>query len=161
MNGTKAEGIGNSFDYAGFWIRAGASLVDTILILLLTMPLVYAIYGEAYFDSEDMIQGVPDFLITYVLPFVVTILFWVYKSATPGKMAVKLKVVDAKTGNPPTVKQSIIRYVGYYISIIPLFLGFIWIAWDSKKQGWHDKIAGTVVVRPKNKGVEPVSFSGS
>jgi uncharacterized RDD family membrane protein YckC len=160
MSGTEMEKFGNSYNYSGIWIRTGASIIDSILILLITTPLIYAIYGGSYFDSEEMILGVPDFLISYVFPFVATILFWIYKSATPGKMVVKLKVVDAKTGNSPSVQQSIIRYIGYIISTLPLFLGFIWVAWDSKKQGWHDKMAGTVVIRPQNKGVEAVNFSG-
>jgi uncharacterized RDD family membrane protein YckC len=50
------------------------------------------------------------------------------------------------------------RYVGYIISTIPLCLGFLWVGFDSKKQGWHDKIAGTVVVRNRRHGVEPVRF---
>jgi uncharacterized RDD family membrane protein YckC len=160
MSGTEMEKFGNSYNYSGIWIRTGASIIDSILILLITEPLIYAIYGGSYFDSEEMILGVPDSLISYVFPFVATILFWIYKSATPGKMVVKLKVVDAKTGNSPSVQQSIIRYIGYIISALPLFLGFIWVAWDSKKQGWHDKMAGTVVIRPQNKGVEAVNFSG-
>ena len=73
-------------------------------------------------------------------------------------MVLKVKVVDAKTGSAPTIRQSVIRYIGYYVSLLPLGLGFLWVLWDTKKQGWHDKMAGTVVIRPKNKGVDPVSF---
>lgn len=160
MSGKEVEKFGAVYEYSGFWIRFGASFIDAIVILIATFPLLYLIYGESYFYSEDFIMGGADFLITYVMPFVATILFWVYKSATPGKMAVKAIVVDEKTGNRPTVQQSIIRYFAYIVSIIPLFLGFFWVAWDKKKQGWHDKIAGTVVIRPKNKGVDSVEFSG-
>ncbi|MGA7985503.1 MAG: RDD family protein [Burkholderiales bacterium] len=39
-----------------------------------------------------------------------------------------------------------IRFLGYFVSIVPLGLGFLWIAFDRKKRGWHDLIAGTVVV---------------
>jgi uncharacterized RDD family membrane protein YckC len=46
------------------------------------------------------------------------------------------------------VVRALLRYVGLIISIVVLLLGVIWIAFDSRKQGWHDKIAGTVVVRP-------------
>ena len=51
----------------------------------------------------------------------------------------------AATGGPLSVGQSIGRYFGYYVSTIPLLLGLIWVAFDSRKQGWHDKLAGTVV----------------
>jgi len=104
---------------------------------------------------------VPDFIVNWIFPLVATVVFWVYKSATPGKMALKAKVVDARTGYTPTVKQSIIRYIGYYISLLPIGLGFLWVGWDKKKQGWHDKLAGTVVIRPINKGIENVSFSSN
>lgn len=52
------------------------------------------------------------------------------------------------------------RYLAYYVSLIPFGLGFIWVAFDGRKQGWHDKLAGTVVVRKKNREPKPVSFSG-
>ncbi|CAH0991031.1 hypothetical protein SIN8267_01132 [Sinobacterium norvegicum] len=159
MSNTNPDNGESHYEYAGFWIRAGASVIDSIIIVLFTVPIIYAVYGESYFYSQDHVQGASDIIITYILPFIATILFWKYKSATPGKMAIKVKIVDAKTGNPPSTSQSIIRYLGYYVSMIPLFLGFFWVIWDSKKQGWHDKMAGTVVIRPKNKGVETVNFS--
>ncbi len=147
-------------EYAGFWVRVGATIIDTILIMLITFPLLVSIYGWAYFDMEQtgFIAGPADFLITYALPAIAVILFWLKKQATPGKMAVSAKVVDAKTGNTMSVSQAIGRYFAYYVSLIPLGLGFIWVAFDSKKQGWHDKLAGTVVIRSKNGGTSPVKF---
>ena len=82
-----------------------------------------------------------------VLPFVATIWFWLRFLGTPGKMLVKIKIVDANTGNKMSVGQAIGRYFAYIISSIPFGLGFIWIAFDKKKQGWHDKLAGTVVIK--------------
>ncbi|MES9886029.1 MAG: RDD family protein [Candidatus Sedimenticola sp. 6PFRAG1] len=75
------------------------------------------------------------------------ILFWRYWGATPGKMLIHVKIVDARTYNPPSVGQLVGRYLGYLASAIPLMLGFIWIAFDRKKQGFHDKLSGTVVIR--------------
>ena len=152
MNSRIAEKFGAAYEYSGFWIRFGASLIDIVILIAITFPVLYMIYGETLYYSEDFILGGADFIISYVMPFVATILFWMYKSATPGKMVVKAIIVDAKTGNAPTIKQSIIRYFGYIVSMIPLCLGFIWVCWDSKKQGWHDKMAGTVVIHPKTKG---------
>ena len=77
---------------------------------------------------------------------VAVITFWVYKQATPGKMLISAKIVDAKTGNKPSTGQYIIRYLGYILAIIPFALGLFAVAWDKKKQGWHDKLAGTVVI---------------
>jgi uncharacterized RDD family membrane protein YckC len=161
MSNTEMVTLESSQEYVGFWARFGASIIDSILIIAITFPLLHMIYGSQYWDSEEFILGVPDFVISWIFPVIATILFWIYKSATPGKMALKARVVDAKTGNTLTVQQSIIRYIGYYISLIPLGLGYFWVAWDKKKQSFHDKLAGTVVIRPINRGVENVSFSES
>ena len=80
---------------------------------------------------------------------VLVILFWAKKQATPGKMAVSAKIVDAKTGGKPSTKQCVGRYFAYILSFIPFGLGFLWVAFDPKKQSWHDKLAGTVVVKIK------------
>lgn len=138
-----------TFEYVGFWSRFWASIIDSILLIVISMPILYFIYGAQYFDSDELIQGTPDFIMSYAFPLIATVLFWIYKSATPGKLALSAKIVDAKTGNAPTPTQSVIRYLGYYLSLFPLGLGFFWVAWDKKKQGWHDKIAGTVVIRPR------------
>jgi uncharacterized RDD family membrane protein YckC len=150
----------DDFEYVGFWSRVGASIIDAIIILIITAPPLVAIYGWGYYTDQDkpFIAGPADFLLSWVLPAVAVILFWLYKQATPGKMAVSARVVDARTGNTLTVGQSIGRYLAYFIAMLPLFLGIIWVAFDPRKQGWHDKLAGTVVIRPKNRGPEPVRF---
>lgn len=122
------------------------------------MPLLISIYGWEYLDSEEIVLGPADFLISWVLPAFATVLFWLYKSATPGKMAIAAQVVDAQTGDSISVGQAMLRYLGYFIAILPLGLGIFWVAFDSRKQGWHDKIAGTVVVKRSNTGPEPVRF---
>jgi len=134
-------------EYAGFWIRVGASMIDSILIMLLTSPIAYFIYGAGYFtDNDKLVAGGWDFLITWVLPAVAIIVFWIYRSATPGKIMLGIHIVDAETGARPSTGQFIGRYFAYYISAIPFMLGFLWIAFDKRKQGWHDKLAGTVVI---------------
>ncbi|MGB5706749.1 MAG: RDD family protein [Arenicellales bacterium] len=134
-------------NYAGFWIRTGAAIIDTILIVIVMLPLLTVGYGTGYWDSESLLHGFWDVLFNYLFPAIVVILFWTYKSATPGKILTKLTIVDAKTGAKPSTGQFIGRYLGYYISTIPFFLGLIWVAFDRRKQGWHDKLAGTVVIR--------------
>ena len=139
----------NQIKYAGFWIRLAASTIDSLLILAIITPLLYRIYGADYFTSTQLIKGPADLLITYGLPIAAVILFWRYQSATPGKMALKLKIVDADSLQPLTTQQCLIRYLGYFVSTIPFCLGFLWIAFDKRKQGWHDKLAHTVVIREK------------
>jgi len=133
-------------DYAGFGIRLWAFIIDNILMALITLPVLVGIYGPEYFESQGM-QGVWDVILSWVFPAIVIITFWAYKSATPGKMAVRVKIIDAETGQKPSTAQFIGRYFAYILSALPLLIGFIWVAFDKKKQGWHDKLAGTLVVK--------------
>lgn len=133
--------------YAGFWVRVWASLIDVVLLMIILVPLLLRIYGSEYLSSEKLVHGPLDFLLSWVVPAIAVILFWIYKQATPGKMAVGVKIVDARTGEPPSTAQCIGRYIAYYISLLPLLFGYLWVAFDRRKQGWHDKLAGTVVVR--------------
>lgn len=138
-----------AIEYAGFWIRVGAAIIDTLLIMVITFPLLVSIYGWDYFDAEvtGMIAGPADALISWVLPAVAVILFWVYRQATPGKMLLSLRIQDANSGGRLSWGQSIGRYLAYFVATLPLCLGLIWVAFDKKKQGWHDKLAHTVVVK--------------
>ncbi|MDE3897259.1 MULTISPECIES: RDD family protein [Vibrio] len=149
-----------SKEYAGFWIRFAASLIDTVLLLLLITPLMHWVYGEVYWSSDDFLLGGWDLVLNWICPLIATVAFWVYRSATPGKMALKLEVLDAVTGHRLTLSKSVIRYLAYYISAIPLCLGFIWIAFNGKKQGWHDLIANTVVVRKVVQHEKQAEFLG-
>lgn len=150
-------------EYAGFWVRTGATVIDALLTMLITFPLLISIYGSSYFDGETtgLVAGPADFLISWVFPAVAAITFWVLKQATPGKMAISAKIVDAATGKPASTAQLIGRYFAYIISTLPLCLGFFWVAFDKRKQGWHDKLAGTVVIKKINTGPEPVNFNNA
>lgn len=146
-------------EYAGFWIRVGATLIDTVLIVIITLPLLVSIYGWSYFDVERSgFAGPADFLISWVLPAVAVILFWIHRQGTPGKMMLSLRIVDADSGASLSLWQGVGRYLGYFVSILPLGIGLIWVAFDKRKQGFHDKLAHTVVVRSKQRGPEPVRF---
>jgi uncharacterized RDD family membrane protein YckC len=118
---------------------------------IIIWPILTAFYGESYWTSELIIQGPMDFLMSWVFPAVAIIFFWVFKQATPGKMALAIKIVDSRTGNVPSIGQLIGRYFSYFLAVIPFGLGFIWIAFDKHKQGWHDKLSGTLVIRNKPK----------
>ena len=146
-------------EYAGFWIRFGAMIIDTLVLIIITVLPLSFIYGEGYLLEDKYIHGFWDLLLGYVLPVVGTIWFWLTYRATPGKIATKLEIVDALTGNNMSKGQAIGRYFAYILSALPLGLGFIWIGIDKRKQGWHDKLAGTVVVRNLHK--EAVRFAAS
>jgi uncharacterized RDD family membrane protein YckC len=147
--------------YASFGYRMLASVIDNILSVFLLVPLFSVVnkffpFLAAPAASENptkeeaiaiMVNSMPSIFFQSTVVAVIVILFWIYKSATPGKMILKMKIVDAKTGAHPTNAQMFLRYLGYFASVIPACLGFVWIYYDKKKQGFHDKIAGTVVIR--------------
>ena len=137
--------------YVGFWSRVAAAIIDTVLMMIIVWPLLTWIYGSGYWVDPErgLIAGPADLLLNWILPAIAVVLFWIYRQATPGKMAIGAKIVDAKTFGPPSTGQLIGRYLGYYVSILPLLLGLIWVGIDAKKQGFHDKLAGTVVVRSR------------
>lgn len=151
-------GYADGLEYAGFWIRLGATLIDAVLLMTITLPVTVWIYGWGYYSDGKLIAGPADFLINWLAPAIGTVLFWRLWQATPGKAMLSLRVVDAESGKTLSVGQAAARYVCYILSVLPLGLGFIWVAFDRKKQGWHDKIAQTVVVRAKDRGPERVRF---
>ena len=71
--------------YAGFWVRTKAAVIDRLLIILLTLPLLTLIYGQVYWTGDSLVSGFWDLMLSYILPAIAVILFWIYKSATPGK----------------------------------------------------------------------------
>ena len=110
-------------EYMGFWIRFGAAIIDFIAIAVISCILPFFAYWLYYW------------------------LFTGLKGQTPGKMVVGLKVINAQGDRPGLGCAALREVLGRVISIIVLCLGFLWIAFDNSKQGWHDKIAGTYVVR--------------
>ena len=156
--------IGASGDpvYAGFWIRVWASIIDSVLLMIIVLPLLHLIYGQAVLASDGpLILGPADILISYVLPALVIVAFWIYREATPGKIAIGARIVDASTGGHPRTGQLVIRYFGYFLSSFPLGLGLIWAGIDARKQGWHDKLAGTVVVRDRGRTTDANPENGA
>ena len=140
--------------YAGFWIRALASIIDTIIMVVPMVIFLTSIYPDYFSFSLDtnsdalMYRGPIDVVVQLGVPCFYTILFWRLKGATPGKMIVEIKVVDAETLLEPSVPSLIGRYFAYIVSTIPLCLGFLWVAWGKDKRGFHDKLAGTAVIYP-------------
>lgn len=145
-------------EYAGFWLRTGACLVDSLIFFLVSLPVTIMLYEPDYFYSGRFFIGPSDVVINWLLPAVLTVVLWRSFQATPGKMALRLRVLDAESGCPASTGQYIGRYLGYFVSTVPLGLGFFWIAFDRRKQGRHDKLAGTVVVR--NIRIPSVKFRG-
>ena len=129
-----------AMEYMGFWIRFGASIIDGIVIWLVSVALTF-------FLLRSMVGLFLSSAVWFPLPLLYYWLFTGLKGQTLGKMLVGIKVVNAQ-GNIPGLGGAALREVlGKLISAIVLFIGFFWIAFDNNKQGWHDKIAGTYVVK--------------
>ncbi|MCT0206670.1 RDD family protein [Synechococcus sp. CS-1332] len=126
--------------YAGFWVRTAASLIDSVLLLLVTAPLPLLLF---ILPSETAVL-----ILSTAISALLVIFFWRWKQGTPGKLMLRLRIVDADSGGEPCLRQWCLRYIGYVLSSLPLLLGFFWVLWDPRGQGWHDKLAGTVVIHP-------------
>jgi uncharacterized RDD family membrane protein YckC len=83
----------------------------------------------------------------FAIQFVYFVVFWSRRGATPGQQLLGVQVRNERDGSRISLKRAALRYLGYIVSVSVVYLGLIWVAIDSRKQGWHDKIAGTVVVR--------------
>lgn len=132
--------------YVGFWARVLAAMVDSLLLALVLVPVVLLLFWDQLMASEGQLEGTANLVFNYLIPILIVLAFWVYRSATPGKMLIKAVIVDADTLQKPQMWQWIVRYLGYYVSGLLLMLGFLWVAWDPRKQGFHDKLARTVVI---------------
>jgi uncharacterized RDD family membrane protein YckC len=157
---TSSAGSAAEPRYVGFWARLLAMIIDNIWVTLVLVLVVVALFGQDFMAMMQMgadgsaeavgttaSGAAGSLLVQLLLPAVLIIGFWVWKAATPGKMVVSAQIVDAKTLSKPSTGQLIVRYIGYFISAFVLCLGFLWVAFDKRKQGWHDKIAGTLVVK--------------
>jgi len=137
--------------YAGFWVRVAARLIDGVVIGV-PLGIVFGIIAGIASAGEQNGQSgaaLGVFAVLYPLAFLASVGYFVVMwtmGATLGMRVMNLRVADAQTGQNITYGKSILRYVGQIISVIVCYLGFIWVAFDSRKQGWHDKIAGTVVL---------------
>lgn len=137
-------------EYAGFGRRAAASLIDSLIFGIVSGIIYFLITGESdmqvvskdgqlqFFSSQNWYEQ-----LIYVL---VTVIMWMKFLGTPGKLLLGCHVVDAETKQPIKLSQALVRYFGYFVSLLPLGLGFFWVIWDKRKQGFHDKLAKTIVV---------------
>lgn len=88
-------------------------------------------------------------ILQLVLFYIYILFFWIKYQATPGKMLISAKIVDAKTHEKPSLTQCFIRAFSYIISAIPFFFGFFMIVFNKKRRGLHDIISNTCVISTK------------
>lgn len=124
-----------ALEYAGFWVRLGAGIIDLLILGFI------AWLSICVFDATVILM-----IVTPIVSVAYFTGFCAWQGQTFGKMVMGLKVIHTDS-SPVTLACAFLRCLGYIVSAMFFFIGFIWIAFDSRKQGLHDKIADTYVVK--------------
>jgi uncharacterized RDD family membrane protein YckC len=119
---------------AGFWRRFGASLIDGILLGIVSGILRYAV-GTGLGTLLGLVVAAVYFT-------------WFHGSTgrTPGNAAVGITVVDLNGGGSIGYARALGRWAMSYVSAVVILIGYLWMLWDPKKQTWHDKVVGSLPV---------------
>jgi uncharacterized RDD family membrane protein YckC len=125
---------------AGFWIRFLAILIDGVILFVINLILAAVLNSST--TGRSGIQT--------LLGLIYYVYFWSSASPWPGQTVgnklLNIRVIKTD-GSDLSIVVALIRYVGLVVSILVIFIGVIWAAFDPNKQGWHDKIAGTYVIK--------------
>jgi predicted Zn finger-like uncharacterized protein len=136
--------------FAGFWTRFVAYLLDTTILgaVQFVVSLALGFAGGSLIDSGGgMAMAMISALCGTVISIAYAVFFTGYNGQTPGKMALRIQVVRCD-GTPMTYGRAFLREViGKFASAIILGIGYLMVAFDRNKQGLHDKIAGTYVIK--------------
>ena len=154
---------GVSGQYAGFVTRAVAFYVDRLIVIVvvavISLFLGFAVQffrPSELFGTQDLVQIIVAIVVavmTGTLDLIYCVGFWMLAGQTPGKRLMGLVLVK-KDGGRVGLGAALLRWMGYWLSGI-LFLGYLWVLVDYRRQALHDKLAGTLVVysRPEEMGV--------
>jgi uncharacterized RDD family membrane protein YckC len=138
-------GPGPGIEFGGPGPRLVGYIVDTLIVLAAVFAIV-VVFGllavvVPAIGALGLIVGV------VVVPLAYFPYFWAKSGQTPGMKIVNIKVVSDKDGGPVTMGQAILRLIGFWVSGLVFYLGYIWIFIDKRQRGWFDLIAGTVVIK--------------
>lgn len=132
--------VSEGVKYAGFWIRFLALLIDIIILSIIALIFFWNQATEEWAISVSYNGW------QMIIPILYILWFWIWKWATPWKMACGIKIIETDWAKLSWAK-ALVRYFSTILSALVFFIGFIWAAFDSKKQTWHDKIADTYVIK--------------
>ena len=147
--------------YAGFWIRFVARFIDGLILGIPLTVILFIFLGIAGAigsntsdqNAQNAAAGIAGggFLLFYLVAIVgiavYQIYFWGTSGSTIGMRLFHLKVVDANTGAPIGIGRSVVRWLMTIVNSWACYIGWIWVAFDARKQGWHDKVANSVVLQ--------------
>jgi uncharacterized RDD family membrane protein YckC len=132
---------------AGWWIRFIALFIDSLIVGIPGGIIVAIVAGVAGKDASGIV------VVVYGLFILAEVAYFVYFWSRPEGQTLGMKMFNIRVvktdGSPLTVGGAIVRYIGYIVDsiIFGLPIGYLWAAFDSNKQAWHDKMAGTYVVK--------------
>ena len=152
MTVSKSNSAASAVTVVGFGRRLLATFIDGLLLgfftFLLTLVLGFIAMFLGMFTYNPN-EPLPIDRLIVLSAAILSLLYyvgaWTKSGQTLGKTMVGLRIVNTN-GTPISGGKAFLRYIGYIISGMLFSLGFLWLAFDSKRQGWHDKIAGTVVI---------------
>jgi uncharacterized RDD family membrane protein YckC len=144
-------------DYAGFWWRSGAMVIDLFILWGINFLMTHIWNLAAGLPwgglTQEMIDAgatAPLWWLRLFVFFAVQVGyfvgFWVWRGQTPGKFIMRVKIIKMD-GSRVTWGTALLRYCGYIISAVIILVGLLWVGVDSRRQGFHDKIAETFVIR--------------
>jgi uncharacterized RDD family membrane protein YckC len=138
-----------AFEYAGFWRRFAAYLLDAIILSLIGLPITTAMIFFPSISLPWYFFGV-NLLSSFITTVIGWIYFWFFESssyqATPGKMALRIIVTDLN-GSRISLGRAAARDLSKILSMLTIGIGFIMIGFTEEKRGLHDYIAGTLVIK--------------
>ncbi len=128
--------VATDVEYMGFWIRVGAAIIDMLILGALGAILAAITSGQS-----GKVQ--------WFINILYYVLFTGLRGQTPGKMLVGIQVVTSNGEAPGIARAALREVLGKFISTIVILLGYIWVAFDPEKRAWHDKLAGTYVIKKR------------
>jgi uncharacterized RDD family membrane protein YckC len=149
--------------YAGFLSRAAGLVADVVIIGLVNIISYWVVSAVLYQFTGHSINACPTLqsfnlsIITCIVtswgmkvfvasfPFLYMVFFWILTGQTLGDYAVGVRVVRTN-GRRMRLIPCILRLIGYFICFVSFGIGFFWVLIDDRRQGWHDKLAGTCVI---------------
>lgn len=151
--------------YVGFWLRTLSLFVDSVVLSVLTIALIATYFqldldlglGDGLTPAERFERTWIGAMVAFqLLPWCLLAVSWWWFASSPLKLVLGIRIVDAATFARPTFLQTLLRLLGFIASALCAGIGFLWVAYDARKQGWHDKLAKTVVIyrraRPEKPG---------
>lgn len=150
-----ADSISNYQEPATTYYRPGGFLkrvflyaVDAAVVFcLITGPLALAFTYLGKAGQSSMTNGATFAVSIFAAQFLYLVLPMYLFQSTPAKRLVNMYIVDVRTFGKPSFRQCVVRAIGHLLSAVPFGLGYLSAAWDPKKQGWHDKLAKTMVIQ--------------